>query len=113
MTVNPPQWHMVLLVVAYMSVNCIANLCFRLVVEPASALPIGYFIAGNGLGFVSTILLTLALKGQNPNIIYAICLGGGFCLLQVTSWFLFKSPLSPVQWAGITLVACGIFCLRY
>ena len=26
--------------------------------------------------------LTLALRGTNPNLIYAICLGGSFCALQ-------------------------------
>jgi multidrug transporter EmrE-like cation transporter len=53
----------------------------------------------------------MALRGTNPNLIYALCLGGSFCALQLVSLLLFKQPLSPVQWTGVALVALGIVLL--
>ncbi|MDA3876091.1 MAG: hypothetical protein PF483_03270 [Halothiobacillus sp.] len=57
------------------------------------------------------VSLTMALRGTNPNLIYALCLGGSFCALQLVSLLLFKQPLSPVQWTGVALVALGIVLL--
>jgi len=63
------------------------------------------------VGLAVSISLTLALRGTNPNVIYAMCLGGAFCALQLASTLLFKQPLSPVQWVGISLVAIGLVLL--
>ena len=49
---------------------------------------------GNCVGLAVSISRTLALRGANPNLIYAMCLGGAFCVLQRVALFLFKQPLS-------------------
>jgi multidrug transporter EmrE-like cation transporter len=70
-----------------------------------------YFILGNAVGLGVAISLTLALLGTNPNLVYAMCLGGSFCALQLASMLLFKQPLAPVQWVGVSLVATGLVLL--
>jgi multidrug transporter EmrE-like cation transporter len=55
----------------------------------------------------------MALRDTNPNLIYALCLGGSFCALQLASMLLFKQPLAPVQWAGVSLVALGVILLAF
>lgn len=71
-----------------------------------------WFVGGNVVGFFCTVFLTQALKGQNPNLVYTLCIGGGFCLLQVMAVILFKEPLTFWQWLGIGLVGSGILCLQ-
>lgn len=61
------------------------------------------FIVGNIVGFVCPIVITLALKIGSPNLVYAMCLGIGFALLQVCSAILFKESLSVWQWGGSRL----------
>ena len=70
------------------------------------------FILGNMSGFVAATTLTLTLRGRHPNLVYAFCLGGGFCMLQIMSRVLFKVPLTSWQWLGVSLIAGGILCLQ-
>ncbi len=88
------------------------GLCLKMAAERSGWAAFGFFAAGNAIGFCGTVLLTLALRGQNPNVIYALCHGLGFCVLQVASYFLFKVALSPPQWIGVSLIAAGIICLQ-
>lgn len=71
-----------------------------------------FFILGNTSGFVAATTLTLTLRGRHPNLIYAFCLGGGFCMLQLMSRVLFQVPLTTWQWFGITLIVAGVVCLQ-
>lgn len=71
-----------------------------------------WFIGGNVVGFFCTVFMVQAIKGQNPNLIYALCIGGGFCLLQIASFLLFREALSAWQWTGVALVGAGIICLQ-
>lgn len=88
------------------------NLAMRYVAETAGQVRLAWFIGGNVVGFLCTIFLPLALRGANPNIVYAVCIGGGFCLLQVLAFFLFKESLTFWQWLGIGFVGLGILCLQ-
>ncbi|HEY8240769.1 MAG TPA: hypothetical protein VIH35_04945, partial [Kiritimatiellia bacterium] len=71
-----------------------------------------YFILGNVVGFVCPVSLVLALRQANANLVYAICWGAAFCVLQFATWWLFKEPLSTWQWAGVALVGVGILLLQ-
>ena len=64
------------------------------------------------MGFLCPVALVFALKGTNANIVYAVCWGGAFCLLQLAAWWIFRQPLSPWQWTGIAFVAIGILLLQ-
>ena len=100
-----------LLCLGFVLAQVSANLCFKMV-EGRSAPSLGWFIAGNVIGFFCTVFLTLALRNNNPNIIYALCFGGGFFFLQLFSCVLFKSTLTSWQWFAITLIGSGILLLQ-
>lgn len=98
-------------VVVFILASVGSSLLFRMAAQHGGRTTIIYFILGNCVGLAVSISLTLALRGTNPNLIYAMCLGGAFCALQLASALLFKQPLSHVQWVGIALVACGLVLL--
>jgi multidrug transporter EmrE-like cation transporter len=98
-------------VVAFILASVGSGLLFRVAAQLAGRTAILYFILGNCVGLVVSISLTLALRGTNSNLIYAICLGGAFCALQLASMLLFKQPLSIVQWVGVAFVAIGLVLL--
>ncbi len=70
------------------------------------------FAAGNAVGFGCPVALSVALRGTNANLVYALCYGGGFCLLQFATWWFFREPLSLLQWSGIGLIGAGLLLLR-
>jgi multidrug transporter EmrE-like cation transporter len=98
-------------VVAFILTSVGSSLLFRVAAQHSGRAAILYFILGNGVGLGVAMSLTLALRDMNPNLIYALCLGGSFCALQLASMLLFKQPLAPVQWIGVSLVAIGVVLL--
>lgn len=100
-------------VVAFILTSVGSSLLFRVAAQHQGRPMIGYFILGNGVGLCVAISLTVALRGTNPNLIYALCLGGSFCALQLASMLLFKQPLAPVQWVGVSMVAIGLVLLAF
>ena len=101
-----------LLILGYFAAFLGVNISMKIAVQKTGAGFWYWFIGGNVVGFFCTIAMTLALKDQNPNLIYALCIGGGFCLLQVASFLIFKQPLGLWQWIGVVLVGVGIICLQ-
>jgi multidrug transporter EmrE-like cation transporter len=101
-----------LMVLWFAAAQAGASLLFKLAGEATGSRAWWLFAAGNAVGFGCTLSLLWALKGQNPNVIYAACYGGGFVLLQILSWWLFHVSLSPWQWAGVVLIAVGIILLQ-
>lgn len=85
---------------------------FKLAADETGRKAIWHFIWGNLIGAVGPVALTFALKRAHPNVVYALCFGCAFTLLQLVSWRLFQQPLSSYQWAGIACVAAGIFLLQ-
>ena len=90
-----------------------ASLLFKLAAQHAGRAAIWYFILGNAAGVGMPFFLTIALRGTNPNVIYALCFGAAFCVLQLASWYFFRQPLSPWQWMGVVLVGAGILLLQW
>ena len=90
-----------------------SSLLFRVAAQHEGRPMILYFILGNVVGLGVAISLTVALRGTNPNLVYAMCLGGSFCTLQLVSTLLFKEPLSHVQWGGVVFVATGLVLLTF
>jgi len=107
-----PSIFNLLCVLGFIAAQVGSMLCFKLVSEKTGNTALKLFLIGNAIGFLCTIFLPLALKNQNPNLIYALCLGGGFCLLQFFSYLFFKTPLSALQWSGIACVALGMILLQ-
>ena len=100
-------------VVVFIVASVGSSLLFRVAAQHTGRTTILYFVLGNLAGLSVSISLTLALRGTNPNVIYALCLGGTFCVLQLASAWLFKQPLSPVQWVGVAFVAGGLALLPF
>lgn len=102
----------IVLIVGFVTFYTGDNVCLRLASERSGWPWFWWFAAGNALGFVATLMLTLALRAQHPNLIFALAQGGGFCVLQLTAFYLFRIPLSPWQWLGIALIAVGIMLVQ-
>ena len=105
--------HTIAAVVVFILASVASNLLLRVAAQHTGRTMIVYFILANCIGLVLSISLTLALRGTNPNLIYAMCLGGGFCALQLASTMLFKQPLSAVQWVGVAFGAIGFVLLPF
>src|SRR3989338_6797111 len=102
-----------LLILGYLLTFLGVNLSMKVATQKSGTPAFSWwFIGGNAVGFFCTIFITLALKDRNPNLIYALCVGGGFCLLQVASFLIFREPLGAWQWAGVLLIGIGIICLQ-
>ena len=100
------------LVVAFITFSVAGSLLLRVAGQHQGWPAVLIFILGNISGFVAATTLTLTLRGRHPNLIFAVCLGGGFCILQLLSRVLFKMPLTTWQWFGIGLIATGMLCLQ-
>jgi multidrug transporter EmrE-like cation transporter len=102
-----------LCIIGFIVFQVSGSLCLRMASERSGLSAFYFFAAGNAVGFVGTVFLTLALRGQQPNLIYALCQGGGFCALQLAAYLLFSMPLSTIQWCGIGLIASGVVCVQF
>jgi multidrug transporter EmrE-like cation transporter len=102
----------VLCVVGYMIASTAAGIQFKLAAEQAGRRALWHFVIGNIIGAFGPLAMTFALRGANANVIYALCFGGAFGLLQIVSSRMFQQPLSPYQWSGIACVGLGILLLH-
>ena len=100
-------------VAVYILASVGASLLFRVSSQHTGRMAFVYFVLGNCVGLCVSISMTLALRNANPNLIFAACLGGAFCALQLASTLIFKQPLAPVQWVGVSLVAIGLVLLPF
>ena len=100
------------LVATFIAFSVTGSLLLRVAGQQQSWKAVLFFILGNLSGFVAATTLALTLRGRHPNLIYALCLGGGFCILQLMSRVIFKMPLTTCQWLGIGLIAVGMWCLQ-
>jgi multidrug transporter EmrE-like cation transporter len=101
------------LIVGFVASSVASSLIFRVASQHSGRTALLYFILGNTAGILVPVCLTFALRGNNPNIIYALTIGGAFCMLQLASWAFFHETLSPLQWTGVALVAVGMILLPF
>ena len=99
-------------VLLFIAGTVLSSITFKYAAEATGRKSLWYFIAGNIVGVLGPIALTLALKVSNANITYALCYGTAFAALQIVAWGLFKQPLSHWQIGGIVLVGIGV-CLLH
>ena len=69
------------------------------------------FWGGNLIGFSSIWLLMRVYKAMSPNVAFGVATGGAFLLCQIAIFFVFKSKLAPLQWAGIVAIVVGMIVL--
>src|SRR5688572_6020546 len=74
-----------LCIVGYAIVNASSGILFKFAAENSARKALWYFIWGNLIGFLGPVALTLALKQGNPSVVYGLCFGGAFAVLQILS----------------------------
>ncbi len=71
-----------------------------------------FFTLGNGVGFFNPLCVTIAMRDNSPNLIYAVMNGvGGVFFVLVLNW-VFKGVLSPSQWIGVFIIVLGTLLLQ-
>lgn len=66
---------------------------------------------GNVFGITATLILMKAYTGINANVALALCVGGGFVIVQTAIFLASRSHLSWIQVAGILAIAVGMTLL--
>jgi multidrug transporter EmrE-like cation transporter len=69
------------------------------------------FFGGHCFGVSSLWILMVLYRTMNPNIALGICFGGMFLLSQVAIAVVFRSGITPVQYAGIVTITVGMIML--
>jgi multidrug transporter EmrE-like cation transporter len=100
------------LVIAYALGMAGTNLLLKLAAEASGTRWWLWFVLANTVGFTCVVVMPFALKLAPSNIVYALCIGLGFTLLQIIAWVIFREPLSAAQWAGVACVAAGLVLLQ-
>ncbi len=91
----------------YWAIGLAAGVCFKEGgTDPAHRLP--YFLLGNVLGISSTWFLVRLYGRMNVNLAMLVASGGAFIIFQVALWLIYRVRLTPLQWAGILMVAAGM-----
>jgi multidrug transporter EmrE-like cation transporter len=99
-------------VALYMVASAWTGVQLKIAAEKTGQTAVWYFAGANVIGILCPVALMFALRHGNPNVVYALCYGSAFAALQIASYWLFKQPLSIVQWAGVFAVGIGIFLLQ-
>lgn len=66
-----------------------------------------YFILGNTFGPLSLIFLMWVYARMHANLVAALSMGLSAVSVQVAFWWVYKTHLVPIQWAGIGLAIIG------
>ena len=78
-----PPW---LFMVGFIMFQVSGSLLLRVASQRTGSTAVGLFFFGNTVGFCGVTCLTLALRTQHPNLTFALCQGGAFCVLQLACY---------------------------
>ncbi|MGI6609892.1 MAG: hypothetical protein ACOX4G_05185 [Limnochordia bacterium] len=67
-------------------------------------------LVGNAIAVPSIFFLMKLYGLMNVNVAYGVAIGGAFLIAQVMISWVFRSPLSGLQWAGVAGM-CGSMLL--
>ncbi|HTS17665.1 MAG TPA: hypothetical protein VMP11_08840 [Verrucomicrobiae bacterium] len=105
-----PPW---LYMAGFIVFQVCGSLLLRVASQRAGSPAVVLFFFGNMVGFCGATCLTLALRTQHPNLTFALCQGGAFCVLQLACYLAFRIPLQPAQWLGVVFIAAGVVCVQW
>lgn len=89
-----------------------AAICFKKAAQRSGSSALAIFVLGNAIGFLNPVLKTIALRNNNPNVIFAIMGGaGGIFFIFVINWF-FRGRLTRFQWLAILIIILGSVLLQ-
>ena len=70
------------------------------------------FVLANAIGLMNPIFKTMALRNNNPNVIFAIMGGlGGIFFIFVINW-VFRGRLTRFQWFAMLIIILGSILLQ-
>jgi multidrug transporter EmrE-like cation transporter len=105
-----PPW---LFMVGFIIFQVCGSLLLRVASQRTGFAFAKFFILGNIVGLCGVTCMTLALRTQHPNLTFALCQGGAFCVLQLACYLAFHIPLRPAQWIGVAFIAAGVVCVQW
>lgn len=89
-----------------------ASICFKKAAQQNGTRALAIFAMGNVIGFINPICKTIALRNNNPNVIFAIMGGlGGVIFVFVINW-VFEGKLTRSQWFAIMIIIFGSILLQ-
>jgi multidrug transporter EmrE-like cation transporter len=105
-----PPW---LFMAGFIMFQVCGSLLLRVASQRTGWAAFGWFSFGNIVGLCGVTCMTLTLRTQNPNLTFALCQGGAFCVLQLACYLAFRIPLRPAQWIGVAFIAAGVVCVQW
>jgi multidrug transporter EmrE-like cation transporter len=105
-----PPW---LYMVGFIMFQVSGSLLLRVASQRTGWMAFAWFSFGNIVGLCGVTCMTLALRTQHPNLTFALCQGGAFCVLQLACYLAFRIPLRPAQWIGVAFIAAGVVCVQW
>ena len=101
---------MILVILVFWAMQVATNLLFKWGSTAPGRWAWGFF-GGHLFGVSSIAFLMLLYKTMNPNVALGVCLGGSFLLAQIALAVVYRSSLTPIQYAGIVTITMGMVML--
>ena len=60
---------------------------------------------------VNLMAYSIALRSFRLSVAYPIMVTGGYCLILLAGWFIFRERLTVVQYSGIGVVLTGMWMI--
>lgn len=68
-----------------------------------------YFLLGVLFFALNLFAYSLALKHFRLSIAYPVMVSGGYAIILLVSWFVFREKLSPAQFSGVAMILVGLW----
>lgn len=107
---SPLTW---MAMIVALSAHTGASIFFKKAAQQKGTRAMAIFALGNVIGFINPICKTIALRNNNPNVIFAIMGGlGGIIFVFVINW-VFQGKLTRFQWFAILIIIFGSILLQF
>jgi drug/metabolite transporter (DMT)-like permease len=70
-----------------------------------------WIYAAGGLQLLGYVLWLVIVAREKLGVATATIGAGFYGLMALSAWLIYGEALSPLQWAGIALVTCGVACI--
>lgn len=70
-----------------------------------------YLLAGMALFGLNLMAYSVALRTFRISVAYPVMITGGYCLILLAGWFIFRERLTVVQYSGIGVVLTGMWMI--
>lgn len=77
-----------------------------------NALAATYFVVALVVGIIPPLCVTIALRDNKPNVVFATFGAPGVVVMHLTLAVYFENTLTAIQWLAIGIIVFGAFMLR-